>query len=207
MNNDFLNLNTNLPKDALALRLIMKKRRLALSAEERASAFQKILLQLFTLPEYRNAKYIAAYYGKTSAGEFDTLPLLKQILNDKKILALPRVDSVSNRLILYQVKNIGTDLEPGVFGLIEPKISNPKISVEKLDLIIVPGLVFDHYGNRYGYGKGYYDGLLSPTSSNHFVKIALALDSLVVDFELIHSKKDIPMDFIITEKQKITNLL
>ena len=35
-----------------------------------------------------------------------------------------------------------------------------RISPDKLDLALVPGIVFDKKGNRIGYGKGFYDRLL-----------------------------------------------
>lgn len=195
--------DSNISKDPNILRQEIKKKRLQLPPEDRARAFSIMLSTLFALPEYKNAKTIAAYYGKTSAGEFDTIPLLKQILHDNKTLALPRVDAKTNHLILYHVTDLETDLESGVFGLIEPKI-NPAhiIDIDQLDLILVPGLVFDQYGNRYGYGKGYYDKLLA-TKSLVFLKIAFTLDELVQSVEILHTANDIPMDLIITEKRVI----
>jgi len=189
--------------DPILLRQDIKKRRLQIPVTERARAFESILSVLFALPEYKNAKSIAAYYGKTSAGEFDTVPLLNRILYDKKKLALPRVDTQTNHLILFQITDLETDLESGVFGLIEPKNNAAHIlDINQFDLILVPGLVFDQFGNRYGYGKGYYDKLLA-TKSAHCIKIAFVLDELVQTVEISHTSKDIPMDLIITETRII----
>ena len=70
-----------------------------------------------------------------------------------------------------------------------------------IDLVIVPGVVFDVNMARYGRGLGYYDRFLSKLPD---VKvIALAYDFQVSKKKLKLDDWDIKMDYIITEKRLI----
>ena len=77
----------------------------------------------------------------------------------------------------------------------------PEYNSGDIDLVIVPGVVFDVNMARYGRGLGYYDRFLSKLSG---VKvIALAYDFQVSKKELKLDDWDIKMDYIITEKRVI----
>ena len=77
----------------------------------------------------------------------------------------------------------------------------PEYNSSEIDLVIVPGVVFDVKMARYGRGLGYYDRFLSRLSD---VKvIALAYDFQVSKKELKLDEWDIKMDYIITEKRVI----
>ena len=77
----------------------------------------------------------------------------------------------------------------------------PEYNTSDIDLVIVPGVVFDVKMARYGRGLGYYDRFLSRLSD---VKvIALAYDFQVSKKELMLDDWDIKMDYIITEKRVI----
>ncbi|HNX94026.1 MAG TPA: 5-formyltetrahydrofolate cyclo-ligase [Holophaga sp.] len=66
----------------------------------------------------------------------------------------PRISSTSPPRLLW-----GSDpLEHGLFGLMEPTLAHH--TLPPVQLLIVPGLVFDAQGYRLGYGKGFYDALL-----------------------------------------------
>ena len=79
--------------------------------------------------------------------------------------------------------------------------NKPEYNSSEIDLVIVPGVVFDVKMARYGRGLGYYDRFLSRLSD---VKvIALAYDFQVSKKELKLDEWDIKMDYIITEKRII----
>lgn len=83
-------------------------------------------------------------------------------------------------------------------GFPEPLSSFPLVDEQELELVILPGLAFDPYGGRLGYGAGYYDRSL-PFCTNA-IKIGICFDfQLVVDLGL--SETDVPVDWIVTEKQ------
>lgn len=106
-----------------------------------------------------------------------------------------------DRLLLYRLV-AWSELAPSRFGLLEPaaavRTREREVHPEQVDVFLVPGLAFDHHGNRLGYGKGYYDGLLRHRQADA-LSVALAFDDQVVP-ELPHEPgHDIPVDFIVTE--------
>ena len=80
----------------------------------------------------------------------------------------------------------------------------PKNNVMEMDLVIVPGVVFDENRARYGRGKGYYDRFLDQVSKSTFI-IGIAYDFQVLShkWKLKLNEYDIKMDMIVTEKRII----
>lgn len=71
------------------------------------------------------------------------------------------------------------------------------IPIESADVILVPGVAFDHQGNRLGYGRGYYDRALAKTKA---VKVGVCFSVQVSHEDIVPDSHDIPMDFVVTEK-------
>lgn len=69
----------------------------------------------------------------------------------------------------------------------------------EVDVLLIPGSVFDLSGYRIGYGGGYYDKYLKP---NH-LKIGVCFDFQVVDY-LPVEEHDVQLDMLITEKRLIS---
>ena len=194
--NEFL---STTKKPALIRKFFLTERA-KISLVERESHFQKIISQFFMLKEYQDAINVLAYYGKTDSGEFNTLPLIDRILLDGKRVFLPKCISEGVGLNLFEIKNSKEDVEEGKYGIMEP-ISDPskQATIQNIDIAVIPGSVFDIYGTRYGYGKGYYDNLLQKCEPLRPLKIAFALDFTITQIPLQTHRKDIPMDIIISE--------
>ena len=75
------------------------------------------------------------------------------------------------------------------------------VEVSQIDVVLVPGLVFDSSGHRLGYGKGYYDRFLSLLYPHTFI-CGVCYDFQVADNVFPHPG-DIPMHCIVTEKSEI----
>ena len=93
---------------------------------------------------------------------------------------------------------------PGYCTIPEPSEEHARgngLDPDQLDLIILPGSVFDLSGGRFGYGGGFYDRLLAQIPDAH--RVALAFDLQVVD-ELPLQPHDELLDMIITESRVIT---
>ena len=90
-------------------------------------------------------------------------------------------------------------LKAGKYGILEPEPGIELIQkAEAGDLILLPGLLFDIFGNRLGYGKGYYDRFLS--KSQPIEACLMGISTLApLEEALPSSPWDIPVDFILTE--------
>ncbi len=118
----------------------------------------------------------------------------------KKVL-VPVVDKESEQLVLSDLRDFDLELEPGTFGILEPKPSYRRIvPLAEVDLVLVPGLAFDVKGHRLGRGKGYYDKLLREISLNRRdVKFVGLAHSFQVLGEIPHERHDISVHKIVTE--------
>jgi len=96
-----------------------------------------------------------------SAGnEVKTTDIIETALKTGKRVCVPRVIP-RVKMEAVPVNNIEQDLQKGFFDIMEPKPHLVPVSEEEIDLVIVPGLVFDRNGFRIGYGGGYYDKFLA----------------------------------------------
>ncbi len=102
------------------------------------------------------------------------------------------------------VDNLMNDTAHGRFernehNILEPVHTESKtVSLPELDVVLVPGLVFDPSGNRIGYGEGYYDRYLSsrPTEVG---TVGLCFEKQVMDTTLPVDNHDVAVDRVVTE--------
>ena len=144
----------------------------------RAEKSDSILKKLFSIPEFREAKTILFY--ASFDGEVMTFKMIKQAIALGKKVALPVILRDQRKLIPTLIKDIET-LEDGPYGVLQPQ-PDPlnKVSVEDIDLVVVPGLAFDKGNHRLGRGAGYYDRFLKDLPKDT-PAIGLAFDFQLVD--------------------------
>ncbi len=149
---------------------------------------------------YLQAKYPLFFYSIKS--EVDTIPLIKERLMANENVCLPKTVISDRRLICYIISSLN-DLILGAYSIMEPNPEKCKeISPKRLDVVIVPGSVFDRRGARFGYGGGFYDRFLSNEASQA-IRIALAFSFQVMDYDIPVRPHDEFMDYIVTEKEVI----
>lgn len=136
------------------LRTEMHIKRATVNSDKKLTYDLEICNKLEALINKINAKVVHAYLpmGK----EIDITPLLEKLLAKNIIVVSPK--TLKNRKLQNLVLNSLAEVEQGVFGTTHP--ANTVEHTGNYDLIIVPGLAFDEYNYRLGYGAGYYDNFL-----------------------------------------------
>lgn len=101
-------------------------------------------------------------------------------------------------MIFYEITSMD-DLEPGYFGILEPKEGLAKATGED-GLMIMPGVAFDPFRHRVGYGGGFYDRYLSVHTKHSTAALAFEFQMLE---EVPVEPTDLLPDVVITEGQLI----
>lgn len=145
------------------------------------------------LPEYRISRCI--FTGPDSV----LRPLRDQILRDKKILAYATPHMKQMKMIKPQSGRVDTSIR----GL----ISKGERLMEKVDIAVVGSVAVDFKGNRLGKGSGYGDQEIQYLKTNDLTSKDFKTGTLVhtvqliPDLSMFREPHDIPVDFILTEKE------
>lgn len=135
--------------------------------------------------------------------EISTHELIKGWLKQGKKVSVPCLEKLPDgkRIMHAVLINSFSDLKTkGSYGILEPELNRSAIIEPcKMEVVIVPGSVFDIRRNRIGYGGGFYDRFLIKTSA-HCKKIGICYD-FQVQKDIPHEAHDVPLDLIITEKR------
>jgi len=89
----------------------------------------------------------------------------------------------------------------GHLGIREPAEQVPVMPWDA-DSFVLPGLAFDPYGGRLGYGKGIYDSILMRANSTA-IKIGICYDWQIVDEPLPLEPHDRYVDWVVSDKRII----
>lgn len=169
------------------------KIRNSLPKEDILERSRKIQNNLFGLSHYSKSRTIMFFVSFSS--EVNTHGMIKDAFKSNTVVVPKVIQHEIEPSVIIDFDN----LIPAKFGILEP-IEVMKIAYKNIDLVLVPGIVFDKEGHRIGYGFGYYDRLLAKVPKA--VKIGLAFDFQVVD-KIPKETHDIAVDFIVTEKEVI----
>ncbi len=176
------------------MRREMGEKRGLLTAGQVQDHSRAIAARLQDLHPFVQATAIMGFAG--IGNEVDLTAALQKWAESRTVL-LPRVEKNGQ---LAAVKFEGWEqTRSGVFGIREP--GGSPVNPSTIDMVIVPGLVFDGKGYRLGYGKGYYDRFLKLLPARTFV-CGVCYDFQVVDTVWPH-ESDVPMHWIVTEKSEL----
>ncbi|MEJ6952059.1 5-formyltetrahydrofolate cyclo-ligase [Natronospora cellulosivora (SeqCode)] len=168
------------------------------SKEKVNTVSKKIFETFIVLPYIKRDLSFLIYYSFRN--EIITTKIIRELLERKKDVYLPYIRDDKKELEIGQIENLKTDIKSGMWGIKEP-LSRDNIPLSKIDIVVVPGLLFSRNGYRIGYGGGYYDKLLAK-KDNNTISIGLSFDDFLFD-ELPNDRYDLPVDIILTEKKII----
>jgi 5-formyltetrahydrofolate cyclo-ligase len=178
------------------IRQLMLAKRRALPDIMGRSASRLVQQRFIATEVFAAAKVIALYAAVHN--EVETGDALHAALDAAKVVLFP---AVSPEGLVFRRVDHALELRQGTFGIPEPDAACTVCSPEGADLIVIPGIAFDLYGRRIGYGKGYYDKALHRLEGKGKL-IAFCYDFQVVD-EIVGEPHDVRMDMLITETRVI----
>lgn len=147
-------------------------------------------------PPISKAQNITIFYSID--GEINTYPLINRLWKEKKNVFLPKIGSFISKKTFFLKYIPNMNLKINKFYIPEPLMDNKNIiSLDKIDVMLVPLVAFNSKGQRLGMGGGFYDSILQTWKQNKFLPIGLAYDFQLID-EFPIANWDVPLPIILT---------
>lgn len=186
-------------KDALRREI---RERLRIARPDSLRSGRMVASLLSGLSVLTEGRALAAYMAFGS--EPDLSEYLADWLKAGKALYLPAFIEQTQAYAMVAVQDLDAQLVAGHYGIREPHPDLPRLhppfDCEPPWTWLVPGLAFDHAGNRLGRGRGYYDRLLAGATGS---KIGVAHDCQIVPAIPAHAH-DVRMDYVVTETRMVS---
>jgi len=171
-----------------------------MAPEVRAAKSRAACERLWSLPAFQRPVNIFIYVSYRS--ELATLEFIEEALerDNCRVVVPSTIPNVG--LEAYEIRDMAEDLAPGYCSIPEPVIGRAlPFDPARIDLVILPGSVFDLQGGRLGYGGGYYDRFLQ-NDAPKARRVALAYEmQLVAEVPMLpHDQR---LHGIVTENRTI----
>lgn len=179
-----------------SLRHGLRDKRLALSAAVRTGYDRAIRQHLMQLAGDRAARSIAAFWPFN--GEPDLTPLFEPLLAAGCELALPVVSSHNDHDMQFHAWQPGLEMVANRYGIPEPR-GTAMVTLQDIDLLLMPLVGYDRLGNRLGMGGGYYDRHLeSLRDAAAPLRVGVAYSLQEID-RLESNTWDVPLHGVVNE--------
>lgn len=166
--------------------------------EENSLAIANALL---SLPIW-NKIYFHIFLPIIEQKEVNTEFILHLLSGKDKEIVISKSDFATRSMTHFLLTD-NTRIQKNEYNIPEP-VDGIEVPLTKIDVVFVPLLAFDTKGNRVGYGKGFYDKLLSECDPET-IKIGLSFyepEALISDvFE-----SDVSLDYCVTPNKVYTFL-
>ena len=187
-------------KTKIAIRKMIVQKREELGGLEKEEKNIAIAQRLFGMDEFKKSKTIFCFLS--TSFEVQTERIILESLRLGKQVLVPLLDSGGENLKASRIPSMDIDFVIGEYGVRQPapKFRNI-VPFSNIDFVVVPGLAFDSFGNRIGYGGGFYDKFFKKITGN-VSRVAVGYDFQL--FNLVpHSDLDEPVHFLITETKAL----
>lgn len=177
------------------LRARLRKMLASLPPEAIKERSAVVAANLIAQPEYKRAEIVMLFLSLPT--EIDTTPIALRSWKDRKRVVAPQVSWEQRRMIPIEIRSLTDGLTASPLGILEP-MSGVPIPVADIDLIIVPGLGFDPFGNRLGRGRGFFDRFLAHKDRKG-IACAVAFEEQFVP-QVPVGPHDIAVDMLVTDQ-------
>ncbi|MCR8853170.1 5-formyltetrahydrofolate cyclo-ligase [Lysinibacillus fusiformis] len=132
--------------------------------------------------------------------EVDTILLIEELWQLGKKVAVPKCHPKTREMTFYAIESFA-QLETVYMHLREPIPERCElVDANEMDIILVPGVVFDRLGYRIGYGGGYYDRYILNYKKGKLM--SLLFEEQIVN-RVPTEEHDCPVDIIVTPTERI----
>ncbi|KAA5928129.1 5-formyltetrahydrofolate cyclo-ligase [Pantoea sp. Bo_2] len=170
--------------------------RRAMTDDQQAKAAEQLADLALNYAPLSAARNIALFLSVD--GELNTRPLIARLWHLKKAVYLPVLHPFSPGNLLFLRYSPDTPLLPNKLRIPEPPLDiRQLITLDQLDLMMVPLVAFDQHGQRLGMGGGFYDRTLQNWRQHGFLPVGLAHDCQQVD-SLPVAEWDVPLPAVMT---------
>ena len=159
-----------------------------------------IAQRLFEMDEFKKSKSVFCFLSIPN--EVQTEVVIQESFRLGKKVFVPLLNSREKNLQVARIPSMDINFIVGNYGVREPAPEFREIvSFSRIDFAIAPGLAFDTFGNRIGYGGGYYDNFFKKISKD-VIRVAIGYDFQILDL-VPHSDIDEPVHFLVTEAKTL----
>lgn len=179
------------------LRASMRKKLESLTTEEKKLIEQNITEELLSSNLWKQSKIIGITISRHV--EWNTSKIIKEAWDQGKVICVPKSYPKEHKMIFYKINSF-EQVEKQYHDLLEPiPNKSERINKKQIDLLIVPGLLFDRNGFRIGFGGGYYDRFLTdfPNETLSLLSQLQLVDKIPTD------AYDIPVKYLVVENEII----
>lgn len=170
--------------------------RRAMTDDQQAQAAEQLAELALNYAPITAASNIALFLSVD--GELNTRPLIARLWHLKKAVYLPVLHPFSPGNLLFLRYSPNTPLHTNNLRIPEPPLDiRQLITLDQLDLMMVPLVAFDQHGQRLGMGGGFYDRTLQNWRQHGFLPVGLAHDCQQVD-SLPVAEWDVPLPAVMT---------
>jgi 5-formyltetrahydrofolate cyclo-ligase len=186
----------SIAKAKMAIRQAVAQKREQLGELEKNEKNLAIAQRLFCMDEFKKSKTIFCFLS--SFFEVQTDRIIRESLLLKKQVLVPLLGSGEEDLRVSRISSMDIEFVTGRYGVREPapKFRNI-LPFSSIDFVVVPGLAFDAFGNRVGYGGGFYDRIFKKITKN-VSRVAIGYGFQLFDL-VPHTDLDEPVHFLVTE--------
>ncbi|MEZ0183824.1 5-formyltetrahydrofolate cyclo-ligase [Flavobacterium oncorhynchi] len=182
-----------MPTNKKELRIHYKNLRKELSADNIEEKSLAIANNLIQLPIW-DKTYYHVFLPIVEHKEVDTEFILHLLSGKDKEIVISKSDFETRGMTHFLLTD-NTKIKKNEYNIPEP-VNGLEVPTQTIDVVFVPLLSFDNFGNRIGYGKGFYDKFLADCRADT-IKIGLsffeAADQINDVFE-----SDVRLDYCVT---------
>lgn len=185
-----------MPTSKKELRIEYKNLRKALSFDEVEEKSLAIANQLIQMPIWDKI-YYHVFLPIEEHKEVNTEYVLHLLSGKDKEILISKSDFETRKMTHFLLTD-NTKIKKNEYNIPEP-VDGIEVPSAKVEVVFVPLLAFDVFGNRIGYGKGFYDKFLAECKPET-IKIGLSFFEPVNQIDDVF-ESDIKLDFCVTPEK------